>query len=161
PMTGHVPALPCTPLQGHHLSRRHQQGGRASPRGRAQALLLLEPLEDRLLPASYYVAPLGSPGLGDGSLRRPRATLAHATAATPEGASEVVLLDGTYGPRSISTSFNQLLTVRAQDPYRAEWISSATTRRALGVYGAANVTLSGFEIKGQPGGTDDYLIQIT
>jgi len=114
-----------------------------------------------LLPTSYYVAPLGSDSVGDGSLNRPWASLGRATAAIPDDGSEVVFLDGTYGPQSISRSFNQHVTVRAQDPYRASWVSSATTHRALGVYGAANFTLSGFEIKGQPGGTDEYLIQIT
>src|SRR5262249_57020106 len=88
----------------------------ASPRGRTRAPLLLEPLEDRLLPASYYVGPLGSDSLGDGSLSKPCATLAQATAAIPDDGSEAVFLDGSYAPQSIPRDFTQHVTDPAPHP---------------------------------------------
>ena len=121
-----------------------------------------ERLEARvLLATTAYVAPFGNDTTGNGSLEHPWASITKAAQAIPDDGGQVVVLDGTYGPQGISRSFSLPLTIRAENPYRAVLSSSTTVHRALMLYGAANFTLDGFEIEGQPGGTDDYLIQVT
>ncbi len=110
---------------------------------------------------TYYVGPQGSDSTGDGSSRRPWASLHHATSAIPDVGARIGFLDGTYGPQSLSRAFRQPVLVQAMHPYRARFVSTPTRHRVLHVQGAANVTLSGFEMAGRPGGNDDYLIQIT
>lgn len=109
----------------------------------------------------YHVSPRGSDRLGNGSRQRPWASLAGATSTIPDTGAEIVFLDGTYGPQDLRRVFQKPVTVRAEHAYRAHWVSTPSRHRALSVTGAANLTLSGFEISGRPGGRDDYLIQIT
>ena len=124
--------------------------------------LSLERLKARaLLATTAYVAPFGNDTTGDGSSEHPWASITKAAQAIPDDGGQVVVLDGTYGPQIIERSFSLPLTIHAENPYRAVLSSTTTAHRALMLYGAANVTLDGFEIKGQPGGTDDYLIQVT
>jgi hypothetical protein len=110
---------------------------------------------------TYYVGPQGSDLTGDGSARRPWASLRHATSVIPDIGARLGFLDGSYGPQSMSRAFRQPVLVQAHHPYRARWTSATTRHRVLHVAGAANVTLSGFEMRGRPGGNDDYLVQIT
>ena len=69
--------------------------------------------------------------------------------------------DGSYGPQSLGRAFRHPVIIRARTTYHASFSSTPSRHRVLYVEGAANVTLSGFEFRGRPGGTDDYLIQIT
>ena len=110
---------------------------------------------------SFYVGPKGSDRAGDGSLRKPWASLVHATNVMPDTEAELVFLDGNYGPQSLGRAFRKPVIVRAQNPYRARWTSTPARHRVLHVQGAQRVTLSGFEMSGRPGGNDDYLMQIT
>jgi len=109
----------------------------------------------------FYVGPHGNDLAGDGSSGRPWASLRHATDTIPDVGAEIQLLDGNYGPQSMSRAFRQPVMIHAQHPYRARWSSTPSRHRVLYIAGAANVTLSGFEMRGRSGGDDDYMIQIT
>ena len=111
---------------------------------------------------SFFVGPKGNDQTGDGSIRKPWATLRHATDTMPDVGAELVFLDGTYsGTQSLSRAFRKDVIIRAQHPYRARWTSTPTSHRVLHIEGGRRVTLSGFELVGRPGGNGDYLIQIT
>jgi hypothetical protein len=111
---------------------------------------------------TYYVAPDGSDETGDGSASSPWATLRHATDNVPDDGSEIVFRDGEYlGAQSIARDFVQHATVRAENAYRARFVSSASEHRVLLVWGGSNFTISGFVFTGVDGPTDAYLIQIT
>jgi hypothetical protein len=112
-------------------------------------------------PRVYYVGPDGSDRTGDGSARRPWASLLQATNSVPDVGCEIVFLDGVYGPQDVRRTFLRQVTVRALHPYRACWVSSPARHRVLFVYGAANLTVRGFEMRGAPGPRDDYLVQIS
>ena len=112
-------------------------------------------------PRRYYVAPRGSDQTGDGSSRRPWATLRHATDSMPDVGAEVIFLDGSYGPQSLGRAFRKPVIVRAQHPYRARWIGSDPRHRVLTIQRGRRVTISGFEMAGRPGGKGEYLIHIT
>jgi hypothetical protein len=110
---------------------------------------------------TFYVGPQGSDLTGDGSARRPWASLRHATSVIPDVGARIGFLDGSYGPQSMSRPFRQPVLVQSLHAYRARWTSAPARHRVLHVAGASNVTISGFEMRGRPGGNDDYLIQIT
>ncbi|MGO9599227.1 MAG: choice-of-anchor Q domain-containing protein [Isosphaeraceae bacterium] len=109
----------------------------------------------------FYVGPKGSDRSGNGTLQRPWASLVHATDSMPDGGAELVFLDGTYGPQSLRRAFTRPVVIRAQHPYQVRWMSTPSHHRVLHVEGAKEITLSGFEMRGTPGGNDGYLIQIT
>ena len=102
---------------------------------------------------SFYVGPSGSDRTGDGSVRNPWASLAHATDVMPDVGAELVFLDGSYGPQSLSRAFRKPVIIRAQRPFRARWTSTPTHHRVLHVQGAQRITLSGFEMSGGRGAT--------
>src|SRR4051812_31324322 len=109
----------------------------------------------------FHVAPKGSDQSGDGSAARPWASLRHATDVMPDLGAELVFQEGNYGPQSLGRAFRKPVIVRARNPYRARWSSLNGRHRALHVQGATNVTISGFEIRGQAGAQGEYLVQIT
>ena len=110
---------------------------------------------------TYYVSPAGSDRSGDGSRVWPWASLLHATETVPDEGCEIVFLDGLFGPQDIRRIFHRRVTIHAQHPYRACWASSSARHRVFSAYGAANFTVSGFEMRGAPGRRDEYLVQIT
>ena len=111
---------------------------------------------------SFYIGPKGSDVRGNGSRDKPWATLEHALRSVPDNGSEIVFLDGTYtGTRLISRQFQKPLRIRAETPYQARWTSSPRRHRVLHLENASNMVISGFEMHGQDGPKDDYLIQVT
>jgi hypothetical protein len=109
----------------------------------------------------FFVGPRGSDQAGDGSARRPWATLLHATNIMPDDEAELVFLDGIYGPQSLARTFRKPVIIRAQHPYRARWVSTPSRHRLLTIQRGRRVTISGFEMAGKPGGSGEYLVHIT
>ena len=117
---------------------------------------------------TYYVAPTGNDGSGDGSDANPWATIGHALSAVPGGGGhEIVVRDGEYhGTITLSRPFDQTVVVRAEHPYRAKLTNTDGAAEVLRVYvvGQARVRFTGFIFTNEhssytcPGGRESYYV---
>ncbi len=98
----------------------------------------------------FYVAVDGSDSTGDGTFGRPWASLNHALETVPDEMSTIVVARGTYTePVLADRPFTTQSTLRAETAYAARLVVAAGP--ALRVAGAANLTITGFEITRPPG----------
>lgn len=112
--------------------------------------------------ARFFVAPKGDDQRGDGSPARPWRTLRHAVRSVPDVGAEIVLAPGEYPEfTSIGRHFTRPMRIRSEVPYGARLASTPDRHRVLHIEGASNIIIAGFEICGRPGGSDDYLVQVT
>jgi hypothetical protein len=115
---------------------------------------------------SYYVALNGSDTAGDGSKSSPWATVKYAVEHTPvSGGHEIIVRAGTYPSIGyITTRFEQPVLLRAEVPYKTVW-QDPKGHRAGYLYGAENIIIAGFNIRGNPNwsgawGQNAYVFQI-
>jgi hypothetical protein len=110
---------------------------------------------------TIYVSPTGDDAAGDGSLRKPFATITRACDNMPRDGGTIIVLDGTYAGTQVVTGHHlKPVFIRAENPYRARLVSSGKRHRVLEIYDADNFIINGFEIAGMPGGADEYLVHI-
>jgi hypothetical protein len=106
--------------------------------------------------AVYYVATGGSDTAGDGSEANPWQTVRYAMEHTPiEGGHEIVVKTGVHPSIGyITTQFETPVLLRAETPYKTT-LQDPKGHRAGYLYGAKNITISGFNIAGNPHWNDD------
>lgn len=125
------------------------------------ALLFAIALAPISFAGTYYIAPDGSNSTGDGSSDNPWATIRYATDQMPDDGSTLVVKDGLYvGAQSLGRSFTKTATVRAENPYKARFQSSATSTRAFYSYAGSNVCFSGLEFFGSGSTGGEYLMHL-
>ncbi len=116
--------------------------------GRLFFFLILLLVSCRVFAGVYYVSVTGTPQKGDGSIRNPWASLTEAILRIPDDGSTVFVLDGTYeGVVALNRRFTHPTTFKARNAYRAVLVNSSTTMQVITIFGGANITLEGFEIK--------------
>jgi MYXO-CTERM domain-containing protein len=99
------------------------------------------------LGGTFLVAPGGSDTTGDGSAAKPWATIGQALKSVPDDGSTILVKDGTYkGQTLIGRSFKKLVTVRAENAYRARLTNPGGVVIACYLPGAGNFKIAGFEI---------------
>ncbi|MFB3894121.1 MAG: hypothetical protein ACE15C_19125 [Phycisphaerae bacterium] len=111
---------------------------------------------------TYYIAPDGSDSRGDGSARRPWASIDRATRAIPDDGSTIIIRDGLYvGAQNLARHFARPCVVKAEHPYRARFRSADNSTRAFHCYGGSNVTFRGLEFFGSGGTGSEYVMHIS
>lgn len=111
--------------------------------------------------ASYFVATGGNDTTGDGSPEKPWATIRSAINNVPDNGSEIVVKAGTYRQAAyITRKFAKKCLIRAEEPYHVMLQAPEKEHRVFYFSQAENIILAGFEMKGNPDGSGDYLMQI-
>lgn len=106
---------------------------------------------------TYYVATDGDDDTGDGSAASPWATITHALDQVPDG-STILVRPGTYNGRvRLRGTFDQGVTVRAEQAYQSRLRHSETVVTCF--YGKG-ITLEGFDIAHDGPGAGALVIQI-
>ncbi len=99
------------------------------------------------LAGTYTVATTGNDTTGDGSAAKPWATIGAALKSVPDDGSTILVKDGTYkGQTLIARSFKKLVTVRAENAYRAKLTNPGGVVVACYLAAPGNFKLAGFEI---------------
>jgi hypothetical protein len=106
---------------------------------------------------TFYVASSGSDEAGDGSVANPWATISAALQRAPDGALILVQPGVYHGQVDLGRQFEQGVTVRSAEPYRARLENDQTV---VICFTCAGVTLEGFEIAHDGSGAERYVIQI-
>ncbi len=120
------------------------------------ALLCLMPMVAGA--ATWFVAPNGNDGAGDGSAGNPFATITRAVDGAADG-DEVIVKPGTYnGRQRLRREFDVPVTVRAEVPYQARLRHDGGA--ALIAFTARNIIIKGFDIAHAPGNTTGLVIQV-
>ncbi len=103
------------------------------------------------------MATTGSDEAGDGSAANPWATISAAVERAPDGALILVQPGIYHGQVELGRQFEQGITIRSAEPYRARLEDDQTV---LICFTCAGVTLEGFEIAHDGAGAERYVIQI-
>jgi len=102
------------------------------------------------LSETYYVSTTGNNLPGNGTEANPWATIGYAVGRISlDGDHTIIVKDGVYSGRTyINRSFNDWVTIKAENPYKAKLTNVAGESQALSVYsvGEANIIIEGFYI---------------
>ncbi|OGF50576.1 MAG: hypothetical protein A2231_10035 [Candidatus Firestonebacteria bacterium RIFOXYA2_FULL_40_8] len=119
-------------------------------------------LSGYLYAGNYFVATTGSNTTGSGSEGSPWATIGYAASVVPDNGSTIIVKDGVYaGTNSISRQFANLLTIKAENYYKARLTTVVGASVCAVNISGKNILFKDFEIYNQGSGTDEYLIHIS
>lgn len=124
-------------------------------------ILLLSLLSETVFSGTYYVSSYAEAEKGDGTFDNPWASLSEAVAKVPDDGSTVLVLDGTYhGHVRFNRRFSTAANFKALHPYKAVLTNDSDTEQVVTIFGGANFTFEGFEIKRPKSSKGPLLMQI-
>ncbi len=107
--------------------------------------------------ATYYVATDGDDTTGNGSSGNPWASLETALLSVPDGSTILARAGTYYGRQRLRGTFTQGVTVRSEEPYRAQLRHNDTVVTCF--YGQG-ITFEGFDVAHEGPGAAALVVQI-